>query len=67
MNWEDVIKNMRMERNAVIDRTKKIEKLANDLLFDDRENKRVVLKEMAQALDAIIQKYDRGTIWKGDD
>jgi hypothetical protein len=62
MNWEDVIKNMRMERNAVIDRTKKIEKLANDLLFDDRENKRVVLKEMAQALDAIIQKYDRGTI-----
>ena len=62
MNWEDIVKNMQMERNAVVERTRRIEKLAGQLEADGRENKRTVLKEIAQALDAIIQKYDRGTI-----
>ena len=62
MNWEDIVKNMQMERNAVVERTRRIEKLAKQLEADGRENKRNILREIAKALDAIIQKYDRGTI-----
>ena len=62
MNWEDIVKNMQMERNAVVERTRRIEKLAKQLEADGRENKRNILKEIAKELDAIIQKYGRGTI-----
>jgi len=62
MNWEDIVKNMQMERNAVVERTRRIEKLAGQLEADGRESKRNILKEIAKALDAIIQKHDRGTI-----